>query len=120
MHRLLKRSVCWPPAGLVPLHPELRLQLLVLPDAYTSPRQHQVRVGESQQPILPYPRPFKRWTTPRHGMIDPCNFCTERSWYDLPTQVRFEAGTAEDARAGTVAAPFLEWLMGYPTGCFER
>lgn len=55
-----------------------------------------------------------RWSTPRHSLTGACNYLTERSIRDLPTQVRFEVDTCD--RNGTVSAEFIEFLMGFPIG----
>jgi site-specific DNA-cytosine methylase len=57
-----------------------------------------------------------KWATPRHGCTSACNYLTTRSLRDLPTQVRFEASTADRHRGGGVNPAFVEWLMGYPAG----
>ncbi len=57
-----------------------------------------------------------RWATPRKSIVSACNFLTPRSVRDLPTQVRFEAGTPEELRHGQIAAEFVEYLMGFPLG----
>lgn len=61
-------------------------------------------------------RTLKHWSTPRHGNVRSCNYLTERSLRDLPTQVRFERDTPEALRPGTLSGEFVEWLMGYPPG----
>lgn len=60
------------------------------------------------------PRMAKFWSTPRHGMLGACNYLTERSIRDLPTQVRFEKNTPDELRNGQINPGFVEWIMGYP------
>jgi len=49
-------------------------------------------------------------------MIHGCNYLTERSKNDLPTQVRFERQTPQKVRACDLDPQFVEWLMGYRKG----
>jgi DNA (cytosine-5)-methyltransferase 1 len=55
-----------------------------------------------------------KWATPRHGMTASCRVLTFRSSKDLPTQVRYEKGTA--GRQRVLSGKFVEWIMGYPLG----
>ena len=55
-----------------------------------------------------------KWSTPRHSLTGACNYLTERSIRDLPTQVRFAQDTLH--REWPVSAEFLEFLMGFPIG----
>ena len=55
-----------------------------------------------------------RWSTPRHSLTGPCNYLTERSIRDLPTQVRFEVNTID--RDNNVSPEFIEFMMGFPIG----
>lgn len=63
---------------------------------------------------LTSPKMHRYWSTPRHGMIGSCNYLTERSVRDLPTQVRFERDTPDELRYGHINPEFVEWIMGYP------
>jgi hypothetical protein len=71
------------------------------------------------------PRAGRRFGTPRHGISYPQQYLTRRSIGDLPighplkhpkrsplpTQVRFERGTDDATRKGTLSADFVEYLM---------
>lgn len=65
---------------------------------------------------VPGPVTARRWTTPRHGNVTAANVLTPRTLRDLPTQVRFERGTATELRNGQISPEFVEWMMGYPIG----
>ena len=65
-------------------------------------------------PLVRKVREMLRWSTPRHSLTGPCNYLTERSIRDLPTQVRFEVDTQD--RQSPVSAEFIEFLMGFPIG----
>jgi C-5 cytosine-specific DNA methylase len=96
-----------------PFRPELRLSLLFDPRVHRPTRPP---ASSLSAPRLTKPVRATRWATPRHGCINPCNYITHRTLRDLPTQVRFEASTRQEHRAGYVNSAFLEWLMGYPAG----
>lgn len=64
--------------------------------------------------LINKPTKIQRWSTPRHGNIVPSRHLTIRTVRDLPTQVRFEAGTVDKHRYGDVNPAFVEYLMGYP------
>lgn len=65
-------------------------------------------------PVLSKCRYLDRWTTPRTGGIGACNVLTERASHDLSSQVRFERGTDDSTRHGSLNPEFIEWMMGYP------
>lgn len=83
------------------------------PSAFVSPKEPSRQLTAKR---LEKPKLARIWATPRHGMVGACNFLTERSVRDLPTQVRFERDTPDHLRGGIINPEFVEWLMGYPAG----
>lgn len=81
------------------------------PDAFAPPRPPSPLL---RTPLVRKLTRFQAWSTPRHSITGACNYLTERSIRDLPTQVRFEVRT--EARDMPVAAEFVEFLMGFPIG----
>lgn len=65
-------------------------------------------------PRLLSPKSDTHWATPRHGNTRSARVLTDRTARDLPTQIRFEAGTLN--REAPFTAVFMEWMMGYPLG----
>jgi hypothetical protein len=88
------------------------LKLVFDPKAY---RGRKTQHPASESPVLKAPVKATSWSTPR-SVTNAGNVLTERMMRDLPTQVRFEAGTPDGLRGGQVSAAFVEWLMGYPRG----
>jgi len=81
------------------------------PDAFKTGKAPSTQLTSKR---LVEPRMGRFWSTPRHGMVGACNYLTERSVRDLPTQVRFEKNTPDDLREGQISPAFVEWIMGYP------
>lgn len=65
--------------------------------------------------ILTEPVTIPLWATPRAGPVGQCNYLTERSKRDLPTQVRFATCTV-GPRLLFPSGQWIDWLMGYPPG----
>lgn len=104
----LMRCACPPPLRRPP-----RLQLVFDPKAYKSSKPPSEQLSA---PLLKRPVKATKWATPRHGCTGASNYITQRTVRDLPTQARFEVGTAEASRSGGLNPVFAEWLMGYPPG----
>lgn len=96
-----------PPPLFLQFH--IDMQIVLDPNVYVSDKQPSPLMSTE---IVKDVIVRKRWSTPRHGMLRPCNYMTERSVRDLPSQVRFERGT--EYRDGSVNPRFMEWLMGFP------
>lgn len=58
----------------------------------------------------------KFWSTPRYTQTSGSQYITNRTWRDLPTQLRFEKSTPHHLRKGHMNPDFLEYLMGFPVG----
>lgn len=89
--------------------PQSKMQIILDPSLYVSDKQPSPLMSTD---IVSEVIVRSTWSTPRHGMLRPCNYMTVRSVRDLPSQVRFEKGT--EFRDGSVNPQFIEWLMGFP------
>lgn len=100
-----------PRHGVVNIKPQTMkspaLNLVFDPKAYVSPRG---AVGNVTSGLLKRAVKGQSWSTPRFT-VPMCNVLTVRSVRDLPTQVRFERGTADRVRGGIINPAFVEWLM---------
>lgn len=77
----------------------------------------QVSLSERVTSEVIYERRFGLWSTPRAGNVGASRILTDRSSRDLPTQVKFEAGTPDHLRNGQLNPDWVEVvLMGYPCG----
>ena len=81
------------------------------PEAFKTEKPPSIQLKAKR---LVKPKMSRFWSTPRHGMLGACNYLTERSVRDLPTQVRFEKSTPDELRTGLINPVFVEWVMGYP------
>jgi hypothetical protein len=97
-----------PPPGTIP--GKLDLGLVMLPDAYVSPRPHKAPLDN----VVHVPRHAALWGTPRGGCLGPSTVLTWRGKNDLYTQLRFERGTPDDIRGQFPNPRWVEWLMGFP------
>lgn len=61
----------------------------------------------------------KLWATPRASDSAACHFLTQRASHDLSSQIRFERGTAQEARGWSINPDFLRHLMGFPPGFLD-
>lgn len=78
------------------------------------PKAHDgVPAGTITAGIVRSPITINSWSTPRRTS-HVSNVLTNRTWRDLPTQVRFEHRTPDTIRHGMIHPCFVEWLMGYP------
>lgn len=69
--------------------------------------------GNISAELITQPIYATAWSTPRQTSHT-SHVLTRRTWRDLPSQVRFERGTDDATRGGTIHPQFVEWLMGYP------
>lgn len=69
-------------------------------------------------PRLDSPVTRDAWGTPRSAFVNSNAVLTERGAKDLPTQLRFERDTPDDARHLHPNPDWIAWLQGFPEGWF--
>lgn len=107
------RRCCMPP-GTIPPKPNLKLTFP--PGAFTSEsKAHKAAPGN----LLVEPHKLSLWATPRAGCTGASLVLTRRTIRDLPSLIRFEAGTPDEDRAGIPNPCFFEYIMGFPPGWTE-
>jgi hypothetical protein len=94
----------------VPAMKRPQLDLVFDPSCF---RKSHGAVAKSSPPIQ-RPQRLSGWSTPRRTS-GVSGVLTQRTIRDLPTQVRFEVSTPDEARSGNINPRFVEWLMGYRT-----
>jgi site-specific DNA-cytosine methylase len=73
------------------------------------------RAVKKASPFIERQVTSRYFMTPRHSMTHATNKLTERTAYDLPTQLRFMQGCT-GPRDGYANPQFIEFLMGFPIG----
>ena len=94
--------------------PDLGLRLVPLGSAAAdNPAISTALIGDERR--------LRAWGTPRHGNTGACAVLTFRCTKDLPSQMKFEAGTPAKQRGAGFrpSVAFVEWLMGVPPGFTE-
>ena len=100
--------------GRTPPQPHAGLPMLVFdPQAYGRPASRLVNKNQ-RHASLPGAVMLPRWSTPRAAAFHACHTLSERTIRDLATQVRFERGTPDAARAWLLNVAWVCWLMGFP------
>ena len=86
--------------------PDLQLRLIPISGITPSVR--------ATSGIVTSPVRRKLWCAARHKNVSSARVLTKRSADDLLTQVRFEAGTENEARDGVISGAWIDWLQGFP------